>query len=309
MNYPNWRNKKFQVARDLTDEEYFDLKESIRKNGVLVPVEIDENGDVLDGHHRVRICEELAIECPTKVISGLKNDEEKLSYAEDVNYKRRQLSREEKNERLRKKIIANPEKSDRQIAKETGVSPTTVGVARNQLESDGKVSKLDTSKGSDGKTYKRPKPKKKGEEDMTDVFSGIKHSKMPIEKQKEILDYCEGHELESTVNIAKKFGVDYSTIERIRNYIGQHNPATRALNNRIKKMEIDKSVFCESDIKANDYSESDAIDELNVMLNEFTSKVERMLEIRKPIVSKNKKIIKLIESFTKDIYRLAETIK
>ncbi len=48
-----------------------------------------------------------------------------------------------------------PEKSDRQLAKAIGVSPTTVGTARKDLEQKGEVSKLDTSIGKDGKEYPR----------------------------------------------------------------------------------------------------------------------------------------------------------
>ena len=43
--------------------------------------------------------------------------------------------------------IANipEEKSDRRVAKDLGISPSTVGAARNDLEESGDVSKLDTS--------------------------------------------------------------------------------------------------------------------------------------------------------------------
>ena len=50
---------------------------------------------------------------------------------------------------------AAPEKSDRQLAKAIGVSPTTVGTARKDLEVKGEVSKLDTSTGADGKERPR----------------------------------------------------------------------------------------------------------------------------------------------------------
>ena len=40
---------------DALDAEAFDgLKSDIRERGVLVPVELDEDGTILDGHHRVR---------------------------------------------------------------------------------------------------------------------------------------------------------------------------------------------------------------------------------------------------------------
>ncbi len=43
---------------ELSDEQYAALKEDIRKRGILVPVEKDENGAILDGFHRDRIARE-----------------------------------------------------------------------------------------------------------------------------------------------------------------------------------------------------------------------------------------------------------
>src|SRR5262249_26229412 len=54
--------------------------------------------------------------------------------------------------RAKEAIDANPQKSDRSIAKELGISPTTVGEAR-QLSSTGQ---LDERVGLDGKTRRIP---------------------------------------------------------------------------------------------------------------------------------------------------------
>ena len=40
----------YQVMPDLTPEEYAELKSDIASRGVMVPVEFDEAGNVLDGH-------------------------------------------------------------------------------------------------------------------------------------------------------------------------------------------------------------------------------------------------------------------
>jgi len=40
----------------LTAEEYATLKADIAAHGVQVAVEVDDEGNVLDGHHRVRAC-------------------------------------------------------------------------------------------------------------------------------------------------------------------------------------------------------------------------------------------------------------
>ena len=51
----------YQVMPDLTADEYAELKADIKTRGVMVPIEFDEQGNPLDGHHRLRICEELGI--------------------------------------------------------------------------------------------------------------------------------------------------------------------------------------------------------------------------------------------------------
>lgn len=53
---------KFQMFAELPAEKYEALKADIAKNGVLVPVEIDQHGQVLDGNHRIRAWTELRSE-------------------------------------------------------------------------------------------------------------------------------------------------------------------------------------------------------------------------------------------------------
>ena len=46
---------------DLTTWDYDALKESIRRWRVILPV-VKVDGDLIDGHQRIRACEELGIE-------------------------------------------------------------------------------------------------------------------------------------------------------------------------------------------------------------------------------------------------------
>ncbi len=82
----------YQVLPPLTAEEYGALKADIAGHGVLVPVEIDEQGQILDGHHRVKACAELGITTwPTLVRPGLSEDE-KVAHALSLNLTRRHLT-------------------------------------------------------------------------------------------------------------------------------------------------------------------------------------------------------------------------
>lgn len=149
----------YQLIGDLDLEDYQALKRDIACRGVLVPVELDEEGRILDGHHRIKAWQELRNEgvpvpdYPCIVRVGM-SESEKRTHARALNILRRQLTRERKRDLIAQQLLETPEISDRQIAKSLGVSPTTVGTTRKSLNSD-QVSKLDTSIGADGKLYPR----------------------------------------------------------------------------------------------------------------------------------------------------------
>ena len=46
----------FQVFPDLPPEEFEKLKQDITQRGVQVAVELTPEGEILDGHQRVRAC-------------------------------------------------------------------------------------------------------------------------------------------------------------------------------------------------------------------------------------------------------------
>lgn len=87
---------RYQVMPDLESAEYQNLKDDIALNGVQVPVEIDENGQILDGHHRVKACAELGItEYPRIIRTGL-TDDDKKDHARRLNILRRHLTADQK---------------------------------------------------------------------------------------------------------------------------------------------------------------------------------------------------------------------
>jgi hypothetical protein len=64
----------------LTPEEYDALKADIEAHGVLEYVHVDENGEILVGHHRAQVALELGIEYPRHVVVGL-TEQQKHEYA------------------------------------------------------------------------------------------------------------------------------------------------------------------------------------------------------------------------------------
>jgi ParB-like chromosome segregation protein Spo0J len=143
--------EKYQVLPDLAPEQYEALKADIAERGVMVAVDVDEFGVILDGHHRARACRELGInDCPVSVRSGLTGGE-KRSFARKANVLRRHLTREQVRELIGAQLRETPEWSDRQVAKAIGVDHKTVGSVRFDLRATGEIPQLEKLVGADGK--------------------------------------------------------------------------------------------------------------------------------------------------------------
>ena len=124
---------KYQFMPDLDDSDFQALKASIKQDGQIHhAVEVDENGDILDGHFRVKAWKELMSEgvdlpeYPVITKEGMTEDEKRM-YAITVNVARRHLSTNQKKEYVMKIKELSPDKSTREIAKETGMHHSTIG--------------------------------------------------------------------------------------------------------------------------------------------------------------------------------------
>ena len=83
---------KYQLLPDLLPEEYDLLKASIADHGVEVPIIVDQEGNIIDGIHRQRACDELGINCPREV-RHFETEAEKFELILRLNCRRRQLNR------------------------------------------------------------------------------------------------------------------------------------------------------------------------------------------------------------------------
>jgi hypothetical protein len=81
---------RYQVLGDLDKVAADALRDDIARRGVLVSICVDEEGNVLDGHHRKRFADELGLACPVVVRSGL-SEAEKVEHALKMNLLRRHL--------------------------------------------------------------------------------------------------------------------------------------------------------------------------------------------------------------------------
>lgn len=122
----------FQPMPPLSSEQESSLRDGIRRNGVAVPITVDQFGRILDGHNRFRIAAELGIECP-RVVQVVADDDDALDRAVELNCARRHLTQEQVREVVAAEVDRRPDQSDRQIARRVGCSPTTVGTVRRRL--------------------------------------------------------------------------------------------------------------------------------------------------------------------------------
>ena len=151
---------RYQEFEPLSPEEFAALERSILDRGVEVPIIFDESGDVIDGHHRLKICKKHNItNYPSIVRSGLSGDE-KRDLAQSLNMARRSLTREQRQEQIRNRLKRNPGQSDRLIAQALGVDHKTVGRIRASMVSGGEVPHVERKVGVNGMPYTAPpKPK------------------------------------------------------------------------------------------------------------------------------------------------------
>jgi ParB-like chromosome segregation protein Spo0J len=139
------------------DGELKELADNIKKEGQIAPVVRDKDGLILDGRNRLRACDMIGVAPIFWTYEG--NDP--VGFIIAANIHRRHLNAAQKRGLIAKLLKAQPEKSDRQIAKQTKSSPTSVGKARKKLEKSGDVSTMDTRKDTKGRQQPAQKAKAK----------------------------------------------------------------------------------------------------------------------------------------------------
>lgn len=173
----------YQVMPAMDDDALAGLKEDIRTNGVEDPVHIDEDGDIIDGHHRVAICDELGIEdYPTKVHVGL-SEQEKRDLAYKLNLQQRHLERGQKQEVVEQYLIEDWDgvETQKKIAEKLGCSRGLVSQAKGRVNS--RLDTLETTVNTNGRTEDGGGEKKSEDNESKVAFSTF--SPTGDEKQRE----------------------------------------------------------------------------------------------------------------------------
>lgn len=143
MEAPKFTSAKLKtpfadLVPPLATAEFEVLKADIKANGVQIPVVIDEDDNILDGHHRYK-CDKDA---PTVVLAGL-TELEKKAYVIKANVARRNLSPTQKKElrkrqqKLCKELKADKKYTQKQLAVMLGVSQPTIAEWLKDISSIG----------------------------------------------------------------------------------------------------------------------------------------------------------------------------
>jgi ParB-like chromosome segregation protein Spo0J len=96
----------------LSDLEYGSLKSSIQEHGQPFPIVVNQDGVILDGHHRYKACHELGIK-PSVLVRQFENRLQEKKFIIEVNRSRRHL-----NEFQRIELQIKLESIESEIAKE-----------------------------------------------------------------------------------------------------------------------------------------------------------------------------------------------
>ena len=144
----------YQLMPEIAPDQYAALMDDIAERGLLVPIDVDEAGNVLDGHHRLRAWFlELGRDEPPPVLVrvGL-SEAEKRAFARKNNILRRHLTREQVRDLIGAQLRETPEWSNRRAARELGVDHKTVGATRERLKSSGEIPTCEKTVGADGRS-------------------------------------------------------------------------------------------------------------------------------------------------------------
>jgi hypothetical protein len=140
-------------------KEFDELVADIKAHGLREDI-ILYDGMILDGRNRYRAC--LAADVPPVPINGDKWIKNPTEYVISANIHRRHLTAEQKDDFLVKLVAANPEESDRSLAKKGGVTHPTIARARKKAAVTGKGLPVGGKrKGADGKRRRQPTKRKK----------------------------------------------------------------------------------------------------------------------------------------------------
>jgi ParB-like chromosome segregation protein Spo0J len=139
----------------LSDEEFEALKQSIAEQGQQSPIlrgspSSGAPGSIIDGHTRLRICDQLRIKPWIVDVDGDADQLRSLGLV--LNLARRHMSASSRRGIIKAELLRDAKRSDRAIAAFVGVSDKTVGAVRRELEAGAEIPHHETRTDQRGRT-------------------------------------------------------------------------------------------------------------------------------------------------------------
>jgi ParB-like chromosome segregation protein Spo0J len=241
-------SNKYQVMPPLSDEEYQALKESIAERGVELPLVLDAEGNVIDGHHRMRAVEELrgegrSVADPITITrSDLETDEDKRDEAWRLNMQRRHLNELQKRGAIAAKLKESPRWADNRIAQLLGVDGKTVRSERTSLEIRKEIPKEEMLEGKDGKFYPRNRTGDLEAELAVTKTDGVRQDIWDVGTRWLFEHASEERRQERTQEIATKWGVSAEHVEDQAKSLVERGPRLKDLGEE-KREEVLAEAF------------------------------------------------------------------
>lgn len=186
-------SKEYQdLVPPLTDTEYQSLKQSIKNNGLWMPIIANEKGIILDGHHRYKICKELGVKLK-HAIRKFASKTEEIIFVGECNLERRQLPPLQRIELVKKlePHYADLAKKRMLSGKKTDPKEFNLkGQVRDQLGKRAKVSGRTYEKGTkvlDNATKKEIDKINNGELTITKIHRNIIKNEKKKKRNKELM--------------------------------------------------------------------------------------------------------------------------
>lgn len=201
-----------QLLPDLSPEDFARLRDDIAERGVLVPIEVDEDGTVLDGHHRQRIATELGIDCPRVVRSGMAIHEKRL-HAVALNLARRHLTEAQKvlvGRRIEPDVAERARHRQEALGRERGGRGDPVGQLSPRVEADRTRDEVAAAVGlGSGKTFDRAKKTVAEIERLApEVLSAMEDGTVDMAEARKVVQRAKREEIERTPRPAISLAAD-----------------------------------------------------------------------------------------------------
>lgn len=180
---------------DLPADEFAALVNDIKQNGLLTAIVTTDGNQIIDGWHRYRACLDAGVKprfdpftwATQSAAEQVGRTMTEVQFVVAQNMHRRHLTQEQKRSIVAELLKADPAQSDRSIAAQAKVSPTTVGTVRRELEEGVQIGHHAERTGRDGKV--QPAARRASIQDQ--VAAAVGMSRQQLEQATEVVEAAE----------------------------------------------------------------------------------------------------------------------